>query len=261
MKLYLLRVGADKSNGFFSPIFEDCTYLFVPIPEDKNPPGNTMAKTYGSYDWKGKSVLEYIRSTISSEPTKQQLIHNDPEFKTFTYGSPKYNKDSKKDRNYEKLLNMEKGDIIVFYARFQGFNKDHPPTKNEKLNGLYFFAYIVVERIVSYSNHAVLSLHDKDSVAKNHHFLRNSENELIVVGNTTKSRLFNKAVLLSSSNPEQELEKTNRIGPNYYPCLSMQDRLAKYNKPLNLSPLREPFNDNSSEAVEFIQYLYSLDNE
>lgn len=245
-RLYLLRVGADSTKaggGFYSPIFEDRSYLFVPIPEwdviqDK-------AVTYGSYKWNGRSVLEYIPPTIASRPSKMQPVHNDPEFGTFTYGSPRYARGNGTEKNYNKLKSMNPGDILVFYAAF----KNVSPSRNDPVYGLYCFSYLVVHKAVPYQDPASIVEGNKQLVVGNHHFIHNYHNQVIIVGDRAKSRVLNKAVLLSTTQ--------DRRGSNYYPCQSMIQKLGGYDKSLNLSSLRQmPSSPNI--ALSFKEYLDRL---
>jgi len=247
-RLYLLRVGADSSKVggcFCSPIFEDRTYLFVPITiteTEKVIPDKTV--TYGNYKWNGMSVLEYIPPAIAMQP-----VHNDPEFSTFTYGSPryvKYARGNREEKNYNKLKSMNPGDILVFYAAF----KNVLPSRNDSMNGLYycFFSYFVVQKAVCYSDPSLIEEEYKQSVAGNHHFIHNYRDQVIIVGDRDKSRVLNKAVLLSS--PQDRCES------NYYPSRSMSQKLGGYYKALNRSSLRRMLSPNI--ALPFKEYLDHL---
>jgi hypothetical protein len=243
MNLYLLRVGADcteAGGGFYSPIFKDRSYLFIPIPEWDVIPDKAL--TYGSYKWNGKSVNEYLPATIKSVPSIRQTIHNDPEFTTFTYGSPRYVKGkngNQTEKNYNKLNKLDKGDILAFYAAFK-----NPECVNHPMNGYYFFSYIIIQRVISYANPILLSDADKQLVMNNHHYIHDSPEQVIVIGSKTESRVLDKAVLLSSI--------MDRRVTNYYPSQSASEKLGGYNRSLNLSSLRQI---SSSEAQSFKDYL------
>jgi hypothetical protein len=228
MKLYLLRVGADftpNGGGFHSRIFKDRSYLFIPIPEKKENLITSKALTYRDFKWHNKAVIPYLPRKIWSDDPPDQFIHNDPEFVTFTYGSPKYNSKGMREKNYNALLEMEKGDILAFYAAFSG--------DSANIDGLYLFAYFVVNCVIEWSDPDGLSQEKQALVRNNHHFIHRRPNQVVVVGFPDKSRVFKKAILLSS-------RITDRRGSNYYPCLSIQQNLAGYNKSMNLSSLRNP---------------------
>ena len=243
MNLYLLRVGADiteAGGGFHSPIFNDRSYLFIPIPERNVIPDKAL--TYGSYKWNGKSVNEYLPATIKSVPSIRQTIHNDPEFTTFTYGSPRYVKGKNRnqtEKNYNKLNKLDKGDILAFYAAFK-----NPECVNHPMNGYYFFSYIIIQRVIRMQIPFLLSDADKQLVMNNHHYIHDYPEQVIVIGSKTESRVLDKAVLLSSI--------MDRRVANYYPSQSASDKLGGYNSSLNLSSLRQI---SSSEAQSFKDYL------
>lgn len=238
--LYLLRVGVDRTyGGFHSPIFRDLTYLFIPIPDNNVIKERSI--TYSEYKWNNRSILPYIPKNLR-EKYSSYTIHNDPEFITFTYGSPKYNSKGNIEKNYKRLKNTNKNDLLVFYAGFSDVSGE----SNDLISGLSFFAYFVINQIVKYSTFGSFREDLKNLISNNHHYIHEWNNQVIVVGNREKSRVFEKAVLLSS-------KKYDRKGSNYYPCDEIEKILGGYNKALNRSSLRE-FNQSSIQK-EFKDYL------
>ena len=235
--LYLLRVGVDKTyGGFHSPIFkDDLSYLFIPIPDKNVLEGKSI--TYSKYKWNNKSVLPYIPSKLASN-----TIHNDPEFNTCTYGSPKYNKNNNIEKNYNKLIKLKRNDLLVFYAAFSNKLED----RNDSISGLYFFAYFVIDGIIKYRTPESIREDQKKLISSNHHYIHEWNNQVIVVGNRKKSRVFEKTVLLSS-------EQYDRKVSNYYPCPKIKKALGGYHKSMNFSSFRE-FNSHSI-SKEFKEYL------
>ncbi len=235
MNLYLLRVGAD--TNFYSHRNEDRSYIFIPIPDDENSLITDLARTYQNYTWNGIPVHNHLPENILS-----RYIHNDPEFKTFTYGSPEFNtkgKTGRTEKNYRTLLQMQKGDILVFYAAF---------SRNvHNIEGYYFFAYFTVDRAVNLNK---LTNEEMDLVKGNHHFIHRCkllpQNQVIVKGCPEQSRVLKRAVLLSS-------RENDRQGGNYYPCQSVQQRLGGYCKSMNRSSIRKFC--QSGIVQSFRQYL------
>ena len=245
MKPYLLRVGADSTpagGGFHSRIFENGAYMFIPIPEKKRNLILDKALRYRDFN---NSIVAYLpthlypRKMWTDDPP-DQFTHNDPEFQTFTYGSPIYNQDNShgsKEKNYSALLKMEKGDILAFYA---AFSRD-----GAIIDGYYFFAYFVIDCVIKYGLPDSLSQEKQALVRNNHHFIHKRQNQVVVVGCPNSSRVFNKAVLLSSRPTDV------RKGNNYYPCQSIQEYLGKYEKSMNRSSVRNP----SWIGATFKEYL------
>lgn len=242
MNLYLLRVGADsteKGGGFWSHVCPDRSYVFMPIPEKIEYLEIQKAVTYQDYRWNNQSVLDYLPGRIRNAPNPE-YIHDDPEFRTFTYGSPQFDPRGR-EKNYKTLSEMGKGDVLVFYAAF---------TRNgNNIEGFYFFAYFIVDRVVNLDN---ITREEKGLVESNHHFIhRNSlqENQVIVKGYSEHSRVFEKAVLLSS-------RENDRKRCNYYPCKDVRCKLDCYCKSMNRSSIR--MIDLSEKGIlRFKQYLDS----
>jgi hypothetical protein len=244
MKLYLLRVGADSTpvgGGFHSRICKDRSFTFIPILA-KDGYGReeylnkSKALTYRDFKWRNNSIDPHIPDKIS----RDQFIHNDPEFVTFTYGSPKYNLErTRKDKNYKGLLNMKKDDILVFYAAFSSDSAD--------MDGLYFFAYFIVDRTIDWPGN--LSQEQQALVRNNHHFIhkRPEDQFVVVVGKRDESKVFEKAILLSSHYDGREMS-------NYKPCRIIKEKL-NYDKSMNLSSLRKP--PGEEVAGSFKEYLDS----
>ncbi|MDP2973012.1 MAG: hypothetical protein Q8P64_27955 [Deltaproteobacteria bacterium] len=107
---------------------------------------------------------------------------------TFTYGSPKYNSKVMKEKNYNALLKMGNGDILAFYAAFS--------SDSANIDGLYFFAYFVVNCVIEYGCPDSLSQEKQALVRNNHHFIHKRSDQVVVVGFPDKSRVFEKAILL-----------------------------------------------------------------
>jgi hypothetical protein len=221
MNLYLLRVGAD--TNFYSHKNEDGSYIFIPIPDDENNLVTDLARTYQNCTWNGILVRNHLTERILTK-----YIHDDPEFKTFTYGSPEFNtkgKTGRAEKNYRTLLQMQKGDILVFYAAFTQNGTD--------IEGYYFFGYFIVDRAVNLKK---LTNEEMDLVKGNHHFIHRCkllpQNQVIVKGGPEQSRVLKRAVLLSS-------RENDRQGGNYRPCQDVRRILGGYCKSMNRSSIRK----------------------
>ena len=96
MNIYGLNIASSKENlngrGGIHP--EDRTFQYLPIEETKS------ARNAPTYRDLGFADVQYpdIR------------VHQDPEFKTFTYGHVR------RGFGDDRLWDMERGDILFFYA-------------------------------------------------------------------------------------------------------------------------------------------------
>jgi hypothetical protein len=106
LKILFLRIGIDRGcGGTLSPRFSDGTFEYVPIPESSE---LILGKGVTYPD-----LLAKHGSTLDIYSGSSGFTHYDPEFETFTYGEPSEPKRS-------QLLKLAAGDLVVFYAGFQG---------------------------------------------------------------------------------------------------------------------------------------------
>jgi hypothetical protein len=187
LKAVILRVGIDKGcGGALAPIFSDGSFEYIPIPEsdDLSNESRTFANTRGRT---GKYFASYLPSKI-----KNEKMHFDPEFETFTYGDPSTK------RNY--LLKLGEGDLLVFYAGLTPHeNKVYP-------EALYLMGYFNVEKVVDFNNLSEKELiENSKQYSGNAHLKRrlDLENLVIVVGDKEKSQLLSQAILISQRKPDK----------------------------------------------------------
>ena len=203
MKVALIRVGIDKiCGGICSPIFKDGTYEFVPIPEyyyRNHPFDGKIVKTYSTQKSKsGKNLIDYFKTEGKDKDQHRDCpVHLDPEFDSFTYGDANHTKGA--------LVNLNKGDFLVFYGLFEGYDTDVPP-------GMYIFGYFEVDYAVLVSEQDQFELLTED-FASNFH-IRNKEifdrdisnsknNGLKLVKGTENSRQLKYAYSISRALPAQ----------------------------------------------------------
>jgi hypothetical protein len=118
----LLRVGIDAGcGGIQGPLFEDGSFDFVCIPDNKRVSVHTYGNMVGRH---GKPLVGYF-AEARRKVMAERHVHVDPEWETFTYGDPTPPKRS--------LRLLKPGDFLVFYCGLQewgaeiGWNQDHRP--------------------------------------------------------------------------------------------------------------------------------------
>ena len=148
MKLGIINVGVNTSHGKLkSPIFDDGTFEFVPIPccplgECPDETGNcsqclkefsVFPRYEKLYSPNGRNFREFIPPDLFKMRT-----HNDPEFETFTYGD--FPTLSPRAFNLKKL---ETGDKLLFLTRLvrwrDGYFTDSA--------GFYFIGFLEIEHV------------------------------------------------------------------------------------------------------------------
>ncbi|TAG56864.1 MAG: hypothetical protein EAZ27_04090 [Cytophagales bacterium] len=202
MKIALLRVGIDKiCGGIHSPLFKDGTFEFIPIPEYFYKNHNFESSKLSTYSTevgiKKNNFINYFKTEGNDKNQHKNCpIHADPEFKTFTYGDGNHTKNT--------LVNLEKGDLLVFYASMEGFDFDKEPN-------MYLFGYFEVDYALLAFEQDQFELLQED-FANNFHIsnkeifdrdISNPKNKgLKLVKGTEKSRLFKYAYAISRQLPK-----------------------------------------------------------
>lgn len=134
-KIFVVNVGVNASHGTLrSPIFDDLTFKFIPIPE--------RYKNYNLPTYKEicpQDTLKYI-----PEKYHKWKVHNDPEFSTFTYGDYLIKRDEHPNPRVANLKYARRGDWIFFFARLIKW------LDGEFINdaGFYFIGYFEIEKIL-----------------------------------------------------------------------------------------------------------------
>lgn len=186
MRVVLIRIGVDKGAGeIHGPLFKDGTFEYIPIPDRFRGTG-VDTRTYGTTKGKkGIPLIEYFPSRLRDK-YRNQPIHFDPEFETFTYGDPNMLK--------ARLRFLEKGDLLVFYAGLEGWDFNRDPA----LYIIGFFSVLCADLATSFSQ-----LVRREHFSKNFHVrhrvvFEDQQGRLVLVkGDSAKSRLLQKAVLIS----------------------------------------------------------------
>ena len=179
----LLRVALDKgSGGALAPIFNDGSFEYIPIPEDIP---TSISSTYSSTIGRSKEPLSnFVPKKYADAP-----IHFDPEFDTFTYGDVRNKPGSKK---LGQLLDLEKGDLLVFYAGLQ-------PHSSDDFSRIYIIGYFEIEKVEYFNNLSINSYPElRLKFGNNAHFFRKTPDKelVVVIGSRKASKLLDKALPL-----------------------------------------------------------------
>ena len=179
MRILLANVGANSSHGqLFSPLFENGAFEFLPIPED-NP---TLDKSNGVFHYHdlrshydpGHSLLSYVPQHLWNK-----ACHNDPDFRTFTYG------DNGTDGRSSALTQLRKDDALLFLARLERYIGG----ERTRQSGFYLIGGLVVD------NACFVTPNSKEweRFSNNAHVIRGDAQFFGIVG-SSQSRRFEHAV-------------------------------------------------------------------
>ena len=140
-RICIINVGANASHGKLrSPLFEDGTFEFIPIPENTkrhpnpNCPLLPQYRDLRSFNDRCSSLLRFVPKSYWDV-----RVHNDPEFETFTYGD--YPTISPRAANLKRL---EPGDYLFFLARLVRWADEN----FTKYTGFYLVGFIEVEEVL-----------------------------------------------------------------------------------------------------------------
>jgi hypothetical protein len=193
MKAMLLRVGIDKSSdGVLAPIFPDRSFEYIPLSEkdEKSTENRTYHDLTGT---RGKVLSSYLPSRVA-----QRKVHLDPEFTTFTYGDV--------GRKASYLLKLDPGDLLVFYMGLTPLKAGGYP------EALYITGYFTVKEVLDFKNIPLSQVKEiQEKYPHNSHLKRRSDEKsmVLVVGDPEKSKLLDKAILISA-------KKLNKLGRAYH---------------------------------------------
>lgn len=175
MRVYLANVGSNASHGFASPLFEDGTFEFIPIPEGVQTSARLVRYAdLRSHYYPDGDLLRYVPRRLRDAP-----CHNDPEFETLTYG------DGGDNGRSSALTTLRPGDALLFLARLERWDDDGRAGQ--------FGFYLIGGLSVDYAEFVTPRTVGRDRFAKNAHAIRGDERFLGVAG-SSRSRRFRKAV-------------------------------------------------------------------
>ena len=134
-KLAFVNVGANASHGSLrSPVFEDYTFEFVPIPDMilnlfERSTGIRYANLRAS---NGVAFREFIPAAYL-----EQFAHTDPDFENFTYG------DYPSHGRAANLRRLTPRDYLVFFSRLVRWDDGHFNGES----GFYIVGFLEIETV------------------------------------------------------------------------------------------------------------------
>lgn len=143
-KIFLINVGVNAAHGKLrSPILEDGTFKFVPIPEEGRWHSFPHSEELMCYrDLAPLNVESNLMKVIPKEYYGRN-VHNDPEFDTFTYGD--YPTRSPRAANLKRI---KSGDYLFFLARLVRWLNGRLTSEA----GFYIIAYFEIDKVYSNLN-------------------------------------------------------------------------------------------------------------
>lgn len=189
MKAVLLRVGIDTgAGGINGPLFSDHTFEYIPIPDYSGFDTRTYGNTEGRFN---RKLIDYFPQSRHNK-YRNQTIHFDPEFESFTYGDPTSLK--------SRLRCLEKGDYLIFYCGLEGYDFKAEPA-------LYVMGYFEVEvaaRAENFSKDQLNTLFSKNFHVRHDNIFNKQKDRLVLIKGTQNSRLLSKAFKISQYGQDRQ---------------------------------------------------------
>ncbi|MBZ5503830.1 MAG: hypothetical protein LAN59_16605 [Acidobacteriia bacterium] len=199
MQLVLLRVGIDsgRAGGIQGPLFKDRSFEFIPIDDRRGDSERTYGNTRGVH---GRMLIEYFPERLRDR-LRDQSIHCDPEFETFTYGDPSSLK--------RGLLRLKPGSLLVFYAGLEMW-----PERTDA--GLHIIGYFEVAKAGLATGFSQAEL--EREFGHNFHVrhkavFKRQKQTLVLVKGGKRSRLLKKARLISSMGEDKSGRPLKVLSP------------------------------------------------
>lgn len=187
-QVVLLRVGVDAGcGGIQGPLFEDGTFQFICIPDNKR----VSIHTYGNMVGRGGEPLVSYFPRSRQKAFAEQHVHVDPEFETFTCGDPTTPKRS--------LRNLRPGDLLVFYCGLQRWDATGG-WDSEQRPALYlagFFEVTLAGMAREFDEKLLESQFGKNFHVRYPTVFEQQKADLVLVKGGPGSRLFRKARRIS----------------------------------------------------------------
>ena len=179
MRTYLANVGANSSHGqLVSPLFEDGTFEFLPIPEgDRTLDKSRYAVHYRdlrSYYNPDQGLLRHVPQAMWD-----YACHNDPDFAAFTYG------DNGANGRSSALTQLREGDALLFLARLELCIGG----ERTRRSGFYLIGGLAVNQ----AGFLTLYSPGRERFSNNAHVIRR-DGQFLGVAGSSQSRRFEHAV-------------------------------------------------------------------
>jgi hypothetical protein len=236
LQVVLLRVGVDSgSGGIQGPLFEDGSFEYIPIPDNRNVDRRTYGNMAGRY---GQSLAQYFPSTRRAL-IDEQPVHVDPEFDTFTYGDPTSPKSG--------LRFLQSGDMLAFYCGLKGWNFRARPA----LYIMGYFEVMIAGRASELDPGIIRSKFSANFHVKHATVYADDISRLVLVKGDHRSRLLNKAVQISSYGVDRNGRKLKVLSRKMRGIFgSFGGRVS-----IQRSPPRWVSQEYTQSACEFIRSL------
>ena len=181
-----INVAANTNlPGRRGPVYGDGSFVYVPIPERE--PTADPVPTYADL-----GLAEYVPADAADLP-----VHRDPEF-VGVHGGDRYTYGDPYDVKAGPLSQLGPGDLLLFYATL---SVRADPDAAEWLPpewGAFLIGLFEVAEAVTGDAYRDLPTEERERFASNAHLRREAFDAAVVVRGTDDSRLFDRAVPLST---------------------------------------------------------------
>ncbi len=193
-RIYLANVGANASHRFTSPLFEDGSFEFLPIPEDPDisGPHAVRYRDLRSFNEPERDLMRYVPERLWNASA-----HSDPEFNTYTYGD-----NCETSPRAASLKHMDAGDFLFFIARLASYpgpcHAASPRSDGSIAYGFYLVGFLEIQEILR-DVRSTPSAEEMQRFSGNAHVRRGLSDDRLwdrfwIFGGSERSERFRKAV-------------------------------------------------------------------
>jgi hypothetical protein len=193
-----INVAANTNlPGFRGPIYPDGSFVYLPIPERESTA--TSVPTYADL----LAQLDPLPFAVDDD-IRQLPVHLDPEFAGYPTCS-QYTYGDEHGVKAGPLSELQPGDSLYFYATLSHHEPPDSLDTGPAVDwvapdwGAYIIGEFRVDRVFDAEACANLSAVDRDRLASNAHCKRDPFDAKVLVVGDSDSRLFDRAVPLSSA--------------------------------------------------------------
>ncbi len=271
-RIFVVRVGADTGYPRLkSPIFSDRRFELMPIWEEDEGRGHKHPIEHKPPmlhycdipcfnnprdNLPRDNLAKYL--VESDQEMSRKAAHNDPEFKTMTYG------DLYENPRASNLKGVELGDYLFFLARLERYN-GQTFLAGDWDN--YFIGYFHVESITKPMENP-LELFQKTNIANNAHVLRakadpaNKDYKFWVFGGGQDSHRFNHALEASYDWISTVFKDRHNCDWHEHPQQNKKGRVMSYLRTIRcqIDPSKPGQQDSYKRFFDKIHQHLSRDN-
>jgi hypothetical protein len=226
-RIFLVNVGVNASHSIRSPLFDDGTFELLPIPEDRGQWAPTLPAYARIPCWNNpdESLGNFV-----SDLHRGTLVHDDPEFRTLTYGD-----NPNRSPRAAGLRACAPGDYLFFVARLTPYDGSRFHGDPAFYLVGFFFIKDVLKDVTAYPHGEIFATYGANAHVRRATYHRKALDGFWVwKGSSVGSLRFPRAVPLTREVCEATLRDANGRHWNWAPHRSELQWIGSYTRSARL---------------------------